>query len=194
MWRRIAGGMTEERHGEIWNYLKPHLERRFLQSQPKHQPKLKGVQPEGLDEMVRLAAALEHLDAKTRSCSATGSPLACPPPAHGRGHSAAWARVPLYGSIHKTVDPEKASEWLNLLLDAHSRNIEGALFAIVQLARLSGDRSRDFDDSLRTRAVDALRRSQAPDSWQRLVLEVVTMETADQARAFGDTLPAGLAA
>ena len=29
------------------------------------------------------------------------------------------ARVPLYGSVHKTVDPDKASEWLNLLLDAH---------------------------------------------------------------------------
>jgi hypothetical protein len=112
----------------------------------------------------------------------------------------AWAlgrvgtRVPLYGSGHKAVDPEKASEWLNLLLDAHSRNIEGALFATVQLARLSGDRSRDIDDSLRSRAMDALRSSQAPESWQRLLIEVVTMETADQARALGDTLPAGLAA
>lgn len=104
------------------------------------------------------------------------------------------ARVPLYGSIHKTVDSGKASEWLDLLLDAHSRNIEGALFATVQLARLTGDRSRDLEDSLRTRAFDALRKSQAPDSWQRLVLEVVAMETADQSRAFGDTLPPGLAA
>jgi hypothetical protein len=39
-----------------------------------------------------------------------------------------------------------------------------------------------------------LRREHAPESWQRLLLEVVAMETADQARAFGDTLPAGLAA
>jgi hypothetical protein len=62
--------------------------------------------------------------------------------------------VPLYGSGHKAVDPEKASEWLDLLLDAHSRNIEGALFAIVQLARLSGDRSRDIDDySVRARSM-----------------------------------------
>ena len=90
--------------------------------------------------------------------------------------------------------PDKASEWLNLLLDAHERNIEGALFAIVQIARMSGDRTRDIDDALRTRALDVLRRSQAPESWQRLLLGVVTMETADQARAFGDTLPAGLAA
>jgi hypothetical protein len=80
------------------------------------------------------------------------------------------------------------------LFDAHSKNVEGALFAIVQLARLTGDRSRDIDDSLRARALEVLRNSQAPESWQRLLTEVVTMETADQARAFGDTLPAGLAA
>jgi hypothetical protein len=62
MWRRIAGGLNEARHAEIWNYLRPHLERRFAVNQPKHQPKLKGIQPEGLDEIVRLAAALEHMN------------------------------------------------------------------------------------------------------------------------------------
>jgi hypothetical protein len=79
-------------------------------------------------------------------------------------------------------------------MHAHSQNIEGALFAIVQLARLSGDRSRDLDDALRASALEALGHSQAPEAWQRLLSEVVTMGTADQARAFGDTLPAGLAA
>jgi hypothetical protein len=59
---------------------------------------------------------------------------------------------------------------------------------------LTGDRTRDVDDPLRERALDAVRRAQAPQSWQSLLCEVVTMETADQARAFGDTLPAGLAA
>jgi hypothetical protein len=195
MWRRIAGGLSEARHAEIWNYLKPHLERRLAIPQPKQQAKLKGVQPEGVDEMIRLAAALEHLDPAEKITAGgwIASRASSPGPwawALGR----LGARVPLYGSIHKTVDPETASEWLNLLLEAHSRNAEGALFAIVQLARLSGDRSRDLDDELRTRALDALRAAQAPPSWQRLLLEVVTMEAADQARAFGDTLPAGLAA
>src|SRR5207249_5387938 len=89
--------------------------------------KLKGIQPEGLDEMVRLAAALE---------------------------------------------------------DAHSRNVDGTLFAVVQIARLSGDRLRDLDLDLRSRALDALRTRGSPDFWQRLLLEVVAIETVDQARAF----------
>jgi hypothetical protein len=195
MWRRIAGGMNEERHVEIWNYLKPHLERRFAASQPKNQPKPKGVQPEGLDEMIRLAAALEHLDPEQKIILGgwIADRVSTPGPwawALGR----VGARVPLYGSIHKAVDPGKASEWLSLLLEAHANNVDGALFAIVQLARLSGDRSRDLDDSLRERALDALRAGHAPESWQQLLQEVVLMETADQARAFGDTLPAGLAA
>jgi len=195
MWRRIAGGLVEERHADIWRFLKPQLERRFAPDQPKRQPKLKGIQPEGLDEMVRLAAALEHLDSSEKVTLGDWiAPRVAGPGPWAWALGRVGARVPLYGSVHKTVDPDHASDWLSLMLDAHSRNVEGALFAIVQLARLTGDRSRDIDDSLRNRALGAVRSSQAPESWQRLLLEVVTMETADEARAFGDTLPAGLAA
>jgi len=148
--------------------------------------------------MVRLAASLEHLPpqekiqlgewvAERLSSSAT----AAGPWAWALGRLG--ARVPLYGSGHKVVDTEIASAWLNLLLEPVSRNVEGALFAIVQLARLSGDRSRDIHDELRTQALDALQAAQAPPSWKRLLTEVVAMETADKARAFGDTLPVGLA-
>ena len=195
MWRRISGGLGENRHLEIWNYLKPHLERRLSPATRKDLPKLKGIQPEGLDEMVRLAAALEHVppDEKVRLGDWITQKLQSRGPwawALGR----IGARVPLYGSVHKTVDPEKASEWLNLLFEAQAANAEGALFAIVQLARLSGDRSRDLDDGMRARALDVLRAAQAPEAWTRLLEQVVAMETADKARAFGDTLPVGLAA
>jgi molecular chaperone DnaK (HSP70) len=197
MWRRIAGGLSEARHLEIWNYLKPHLARRRSPRTPKHAARPKGIQPEGLDEMARLAAALEHLPpaekfelgqwigARLRDGASAGGPWAW---ALGR----LGARVPLYGSVHKTVAPEKAAEWLGLLLDGQARNVEGALFAVVQLARLSGDRSRDLDEELRVRALAALKAAQAPSSWQRLLTDAVAMETADKARAFGDTLPVGL--
>jgi molecular chaperone DnaK (HSP70) len=195
MWRRIAGGLVEERHTDIWRFLKPQLEKRLAADQPKHQPKQKGIQIEGLDEMVRLAAALEHLDPSEKATLGDWiAPRVATPGPWAWALGRIGARVPLYGSVHKAVDPDRASEWLNVLLDAHSRNIEGALFAVVQLARLTGDRSRDIEDALRTRALDAVRRAHGPESWQRLLLEVVSMETADQARAFGDTLPAGLAA
>jgi hypothetical protein len=198
MWRRIAGGLSESRHEELWSYLRPHLERRLSSVQGKQALKSKGVQPEGFDEMVRLAAALEHVGPEAKAelgdwivprlrSGSSGGPWAW---ALGR----LGARSPLYGSIHKTVDREKAVEWLELLLEAHQRSVDGALFAIVQLARLTGDRARDLDEPLRLRALGAVRAAGAPPSWEKLLTEVVAMEAADQARVLGDTLPAGLAA
>ncbi len=197
LWRRIAGGLSEARHQEVWNFLKPHLAHRVSPHVPKHLAKPKGPQPEGLDEMVRLAAALEHLEptekvelgewCAARLCdpSTTGGPWAW---ALGR----VGARAPIYGSIHKTVALEKAAEWLSLLLEPRLIQTEGGLFAVVQLARLTGDRTRDLDDSWRTRVVSALQATSAPPSWQRMVTEVITMEASDKARALGDTLPVGL--
>lgn len=198
MWRRIAGGLSESRHEEIWGYLRPHLERRLSAVRAKEASKQKGVQPEGFDEMVRLAAALEHLNPESKT--ELGEWIV--PRLHGAAAGGPWAwalgrlgaRSPLYGSIHKTVDRDKAAEWLELLLDAHQRDVDGALFAIVQLARLTGDRTRDLDQALRTRALDAVRTAGAHESWEKLLTEVVAMEAADQARVLGDTLPVGLAA
>jgi hypothetical protein len=60
------------------------------------------------------------------------------------------------------------------------------------MARLTGDRSRDLDEAIRARAVDALKTISPPGGWLRLLTEVVALEAADEARALGDTLPIGL--
>jgi hypothetical protein len=194
MWRRIAGGLSEARQTEIWNYLHPHLQRRLAPASASW-TKVKGMQPESLDEMVRLAVSLEHLSPEEKSELGGWlvSRVSTPGPwAWALGRLA--SRVPMYGSAHRTVDAETAARWLEPLFDAQSRNVEGALFAIVQIARLTGDRSRDLDESIRERALETLRKSSAPESWQRLVTDVASMEDSDKARAFGDTLPVGLAA
>lgn len=197
MWRRLAGGLGEAHHVELWTFLAPHLEHRLAPDRPKHAPRPKGVQPEGLDEMVRLGAALEHLPAeeKVRLGGWVAARLADPQAAGGPWPWALGrlgARVPLYGSVHRVVAPQQAAEWLGLLLATRARDVEGALFAAVQLARLSGDRARDLEEAPRAEALAALHAAGAPASWQRLLTEVVAMESADEARALGDTLPVGL--
>ena len=196
-WRRLAGGLTEARHREIWAYLRPHLLSQLTGSTPKHAPKSKGVQPVGLDEMIRLAAALEHLDPADKS--ELGNPLAARLRAPDTtGGPAAWSlgrlgtRAPLYGSVHKTVPPELATRWIQWLLDPTALRREGVLFALAQIARLTGDRSRDVDDATRAQVLAALQAADAPASWQRMVREVTVLEAADNARALGDTLPVGL--
>jgi hypothetical protein len=197
LWRRIAGGLGESRHQEIWVYLKPYLAARVPLRAPKNLPKPKGVQPEGLDEMARLAAALEHLEAADKAqlgewiASRLHDPAAASGPwpwALGR----LGARAPIYGSVHKTVPQPQAAAWVELLLQPQVVRLEGALFALAQLARLTGDRTRDLDEAIRARVLEALKAADASPSWQRMVAEVVALEAADKARALGDTLPVGL--
>ena len=196
MWRRIAGGLSEAQQRKLYDYLKPHLARKVPLDAPPP-GKLKGIQPEGLDEMVRTAASLEHLEpgdkaelggwvaARLKAENKSGGPWAW---ALGR----LGARVPLYGSSHKVVDVEVAEAWLSLLLELDLKRIDGAPFAAAQLARLTGDRMRDISPELRAKTAQALRAAKAADTWVRMVTEVVALEAADEARALGDTLPAGL--
>ena len=65
-------------------------------------------------------------------------------------------------------------------------------FAVMQLARLSGDRARDLDEPLRVRAAVALEKAAAPPEWSRSVREVVALGEKDEQRVFGEALPLGL--
>jgi len=196
-WRRIAGGLDEERHREIWAYLQPHLPAWSGAESGRNAPRAKGVQPQGQDEMIRLAAALEHIDPADKSAlgDMLVSRLRLP---DATGGPAAWslgrlgARVPVRASAHKTVAPEIASRWIHWLLDPRILRHDGVPFAIAQMARLSGDRSRDVDDRTRHAVLSALAAAGAPESWSRMVREMVVLEAADNARALGDWLPVGL--
>jgi molecular chaperone DnaK (HSP70) len=198
MWRRIAGGLTEEHHQALWRVLEPHLARRIPAVVSKNAPKPKGLQPEGLDEMVRTAASLEHLAPAQKATFGNWIIARLRTPGQSAAGPWAWAlgrvgaRAPVYGSGHRTVDPEQAAQWLELLLQKDLRSVDGAAFAAIQLARLTGDRTRDLDSDLRARTVTALKAAQAPERWLRMVTEVVALEAEDEARALGDTLPIGL--
>lgn len=187
MWRRAAGGLGEAQQRELFDYLLPHLE--------PGKKKQKGVQPEGLDEMVRTAASLEHVDASGKA--KLGELVLQRLLDEGtRGGPWAWAlgrlgaRAPLYGSGHRVIDARTATRWIDALLGRPLG--DDTPFALVQLARLTGDRTRDVDDEVRARVTKALISAKAPEPWVKLVTEVVRLSAADEARALGDTLPQGL--
>ena len=195
LWRRVSGGLTEAAQLQLWKYLEPHLVRRVPIGLPAPKEKLKGVQPQGLDEMVRCAASLELLppEHKVELGSWIVSRLQAPDTAGGPW---AWAlgrlgaRVPVHGASHRVVPPEVAAAWAEVCMALNSKQHDGALFALSQLTRRTGDRSRDLDDTLRARVLTALAGS--PESWRLSVAQVVHLSVADEARALGDTLPVGL--
>lgn len=197
MWRRIAGGLTPARQQEIWGYLKPFLAVRVASKPAGQFAKPKGLQPEGTDEMARLAAGLEHLPwpEKAELGDWMASRLRHPDQASGPWTWAIGrlgARAPIYGSLHQIVPAEKAAQWAVLLLEPPILKLEGALFALTQLARLTGDRTRDVDEATRAQVLRALEAGDASPSWRRMVAEIVALEARDKARALGDTLPVGL--
>ncbi|MEZ5580809.1 MAG: hypothetical protein R3F40_16185 [Candidatus Competibacteraceae bacterium] len=68
----------------------------------------------------------------------------------------------------------------------------GGLRRATLLARLSGDRQRDLDDTTRARVIQRLRAAKAPAGWLRMVEEVVELDEVDAGRVFGEALPPGL--
>lgn len=196
-WRRIAGGLDDAGQRRLWELLKPHLARRVPPHPPKHLPRPKGVAFEGLEEMVRTAAALEDIEASEKMLlgdwlveRVREAPGGAGPWAWALGRLG--ARRPLHGSLHRVVPVERVSAWIELLLERGLDRVEGAPFAISQLARLTGDRGRDIDDALRTRVREALGSMQASERLQRLVTEAVELDETEEARALGDALPIGL--
>jgi hypothetical protein len=195
-WRRISGGLSDPAETQLWEYLKPNLQLR-VPPKPRNVTRPKGPQPEGLDEMVRCGASLENLPVaekilfgelileKLRETRPPGGPWAW---ALGR----LGARVPFYGSAHNVLSPLQAEAWIDSLLALDPSKLEGAPFALAQMARASGDRVREISESTRGKVLAKLEELQCSKSWLRFIREVVVMEAPDEARALGDTLPAGL--
>ncbi len=129
-----------------------------------------------------MGAALAQRLAKPE---ATGGPWAW---ALGR----VGARDPVYGSVHRVVPAELAAAWLRPMLAGGLHVGDGTAFASVQLARRTGDRSRDLPEDLLVWTVRELQEAQAPEHWVQSVREVVARDAEDEAQALGESLPAGL--
>jgi hypothetical protein len=65
-------------------------------------------------------------------------------------------------------------------------------FCLAQLARRSGQRALDVDDSHRQSVLTVLRTQPVPAHWARMVEEVTELEGEEQTQMFGESLPIGL--
>jgi hypothetical protein len=195
MWRRISGGLSAEDQAMWWDYAKPHLALRVPVKPPKNVTRPKGFQPEGIEEMLRAAAAMEHLATSEKKW--LGDVIAARVvEQHPPGGPWAWslgrlgARAPLYGSAHTVAPPRDVLPWIDLLID--SEKLDGSTFALAQMSRRTGDRARDLDDATRERVLHKLGERGANESWVAMVREAGELKAAEEAKAFGDTLPLGL--
>ncbi|MBW4953597.1 hypothetical protein, partial [Klebsiella pneumoniae] len=102
------------------------------------------------------------------------------------------ARRPFYGSAHSVVPAEIVIGWLDALFALDWKQVEPAAFAAAQIARMTGDRSRDLPDDTREAVIKRLSTANASAAWIDMVREAIAFDEADTVRVFGETLPAGL--
>jgi molecular chaperone DnaK (HSP70) len=194
MWRRIAGGLDEAQQRTLLADLSYYLEP--VGPRPRARPK--GPKALALEDMVRLAGALERIPAADKV--KVGDWLLGQLDKNEVSQGAVWwalgrlgARVPLYGSAHTVVATQVAARWLGRVLSVDLASVEQSAFAAAQLARLTHDRERDIDAALRERVISALRKLGTNyESMLRLVQEGGELGEAEQVRVFGDSLPHGL--
>ena len=98
---------------------------------------------------------------------------------------------PLNGVLH----PQVVQKWIDALLPfepAHQSERMAWTFCLTQLARRSGQRAIDIDDSHRLHALNILHAQKAPSHWIRMVEDVLELEADEQSQMFGEALPIGL--
>ncbi|WP_118178806.1 Hsp70 family protein [Paraburkholderia phosphatilytica] len=191
LWRRAAGGLSEDAQLQLLDAMD------FLQAASIKKRKLPFDPAKvGYADMIRVQASLERIPVERKIELATQLFERLRKPSE---HAQTWwaigrigARMPFYGSAHRVVPPEVALSWLDQVLELDWKKVEPAAFAAVQLARLTGDRSRDLPDDAREAVAKRLATLGAAPVWITMLREVVELEAADSGRVFGESLPAGL--
>jgi hypothetical protein len=101
------------------------------------------------------------------------------------------ARVPMYGPLNAAVPVEKVESWIAPLLVLREPP-DSLPFALMQLARRTGDRYRDVSSSLRCDVLDWLRIQGAPSHLIELVQQGGQLQEEEEGQMFGESLPRGL--
>jgi hypothetical protein len=191
LWRRTAGGLPAAAQQSLLGELAP-----ALRSEPAKGRGRAAAIAGSHDDMLRLIASLERLPVERKI--ETGDWLlgrlrrAVEKPLGWWALGRLGARQALYGSAHQVVPPEVAGRWLEALLATDWKKVEPAAFAATQIARLTGDRARDLEPELRQTVLARLAASNASATWSEQLTSVAELDKADERRAFGESLPAGL--
>jgi molecular chaperone DnaK (HSP70) len=101
------------------------------------------------------------------------------------------ARVPVYGPLNAMTPAEQVEAWLTAIVGLKHHD-QAAMFAVVQMARLTGDRYRDVSDATRAKVLGWLGEHGAPGHFVALVWEGGRLADEEQKAAFGEALPRGL--
>ncbi len=102
------------------------------------------------------------------------------------------ARELFYGTADRTIPQQEAGDWIERLISVNWPDPAPVIAAVTQLARKTGDRTRDIDPSRISRITDWLSSVNAPPDRIQMIIEVMPVEKQDAGVIFGESLPSGL--
>jgi len=195
LWRRAAGGLGESEQQDLLDAMEMLQDANIRKQKLPFDPSKVGHA-----DMMRVQASLERIPVKDKIALVEQlmTRLNARPQKIAEVPQIWWAigrigaRLPFYGSAHTVVPPEAALPWLDAALALDWKRVDTAAFAAAQIARLTGDRSRDLPDDAREAVARRLATQSGAASWVRMVREVVSLDEADSSRVFGETLPTAL--
>ena len=163
LWRRAAGGLDEERasararrHGVI---CKPPRKSRHKRPSGPCEDRLRPTWC-GWRHRSNAFPSSARSNSANRLLTRLKKPAENPQSWWAVGRIG--ARRPFYGSAHGVVPPDIAAAWLDAILALDWKKVDPAAFAAVQIARMTGDRSRDLPEDVRAEVVRRLEAANAP--------------------------------
>ena len=187
LWRRIAGGLTAGQQRALAAPLLAEIRKGATNGWGSHETA----------EIRRLLGSLEWLDVPSKLDLGGRLLASLTADAAGRQRAQVWtlgrlgARVPLYGPLNTLLPTESVEPWIERLTHLPGPDEEVA-FALVQLARRTGDRFRDVSDAVRDSVVGWLERHNASGHFINLVRAGGELRSEERNEAFGESLPYGL--
>lgn len=187
-WRRASGGLTAGQQRQFMQDLKPLFKSKKSAS--------RRILPQERIEIWMAIANLERLSSEDKMDWANRLINEMTPKKAKQQHwwalSRLCARELLYGPVDRVIHKAKLQTWIQWIMKQEWRNMKPIFPAISQMARKTGDRKRDFDDSFQQTIIDWLTTHGAEKSHVKYLSKVIAVSQNEEKMIFGESLPSGI--
>jgi molecular chaperone DnaK (HSP70) len=194
LWRRVAGGLARGHQEELASRSFPMVIPSLAKRAKKKPPRFKTQEAA---EIWRAASSLERISAKSRAQLGDALVEALEKGQSPRGALWCLARIGgrklLYGPREATVRAQTAGEWAKRVMNLPKLpKEEDPVPCLIALARRTGDRQFDLEDTARKSIDQWLAARGVSEELRRPLHDVIEVDQSTQVTAFGEGLPTGL--
>ena len=192
-WRRLAGGLPANKQAHLYHEVRPYLQ---LNVKTKKKSRLypRRLEPR---EMTAAWMALASMERLTPDIKVVLGRLLLekfkkkgPIPAEYWVFGRLGARNPMYGPLDQLTPPDAVADWLNTLFTMYPPQKHSVAYALVHMARYTGDRGRDLPEASRQQVFRWLRKVEDEAYFRNLLTDpAATLTREEEGWFFGDLLP-----